>query len=148
MVGRLLARGLAWGARTAGKGAVDTTAAYGGFAAGAGLGVIGMASGIGWMGYKAMRGYGPALAGPRNQLNRGIQSRMIGGVLGAGTVAGLYTRDPGYRADFSPGGNLEIRQPMEATGDLALALNRNGRGVPARTRYGYMTTTSIPAAGR
>lgn len=130
-------------------GAAVAPAALGG-AYGAAAGVAGLAAGVGYLGYRAIRGRGPLFqpGAKRIDLNYGIQRRLIGGTLGVGAAAGLMTRDPGHRADFSPGGNLEVRQPMEATGDLALSLNRNARGVPSPTRFGYAATTTIPATGR
>lgn len=135
-----------WG----GKAALGTAEAGAGYVAGLGMGALGLAAGAGYVGYRALRGSGPAHVGPRFQLNRGIQTRMMGGVLGAGAAVGMHQRDPMLRADFSPGGNLEVKSPamLDATGDLTLSLNRNARNVPAPTQYGYMTTTTIPGIGR
>lgn len=116
---------------------------------------VGTAYGLGSRAYGMIRGKGPMFApmekmgGRFGQLNPGIQTRLVGGALGLGAISAALTYNPRYRAAVS-NGNLEIKTPamLDATGDLTLSLNRNARGVPAPTGYGYMTPSSFSATGR
>jgi hypothetical protein len=113
------------------------------------------AYGLGNRAYSMIRGRGRMLApmarmgGKMGQLNPGIQSRLIGASIAAGVISAALTYNPRYRAAVS-NGNLEIKTPamLDATGDLTLSLNRNARGVPSPTSYGYMTPSSFTGSGR
>jgi hypothetical protein len=78
-----------------------------GLAYGAASGAVGAATGLGYLGYRAMFGYGRVLNDKR-QLGMGIQARLMGGaaVYGAGSGMLQSKRQP-YSVDSS-NGNLEV----------------------------------------
>jgi hypothetical protein len=149
MLLRALGAAAMFGGRMGLRAAGPTAKFAAGFGYGAAAGGIGLAAAAGYVGYKAIRGGGALHTAPLT-MNPMIQARAAAAALGGGAAYGEMTRQPAYRADYSPGGNLESKSQamLNATGDLALSLNRNARGVPAPTQFGYMTTTSIPGNGR
>jgi hypothetical protein len=65
------------------------------------------------------------------QLSQGMQNKLFWGGMGVGAAAGaaagaLSTKHPGYQAEMSPSGMMEVTRPdmLGATGDLPLALHR------------------------
>lgn len=73
-----------------------------------------------------------ASAGRPGQWNFAIQRRLVGLSLGSGAAVGLYgaatNQTKGVQSSMSQNGSLEVTQPLEATGDIALSMRKKVRG--------------------